>query len=332
MGRCCSKPAFMGFAPASVLCALSFADVLDEMTGEGYQRRFSPKHSLDFRRYLQNEGSATIPLTFNLRPEHKKLWTVGIVKGAAARLCIQKKGVKVLAQVDCQHRLGSIADLNICLPFMTFIGLNLREEMQIFNVINGKAQGLSSSLLDFHRSKLTDNLAEVDPQLYIALALSNSPDSPWYGQLDKGGKTVGPKRRASLRTMQLAVKRFLTVSHILAKRSPDEALRVVLAFWRAIVGLLHNQWQNPRNHLLTKGVGVYALMSLAGKIYAESGHAADFDEPTFRELLSPFITCVDWRSDGQLKGYGGEKGADEAFRFLDVLRKNSLKNTPSNAQ
>lgn len=39
----------MGFAPANLLHSLSFADVLNEDTGEGYQRKFSRKHSLDFR-------------------------------------------------------------------------------------------------------------------------------------------------------------------------------------------------------------------------------------------------------------------------------------------
>src|SRR5689334_10994749 len=49
-GRSAGRDVLMGFAPASLLCALSFADVLDEDTGHGYQRRFNAQHSLDFRR------------------------------------------------------------------------------------------------------------------------------------------------------------------------------------------------------------------------------------------------------------------------------------------
>ena len=51
-----------------------------------------------------------------------------------------------MAQVDCQHRLGHLSDLPIMLPFMCFIGLTEREEMEVFNVINSKAKGLSTSL------------------------------------------------------------------------------------------------------------------------------------------------------------------------------------------
>ena len=169
VGNCCARKVFVGFAPASLLCKLSFADVLNEATGEGYQRRFAAKHSQDFRRYIQTEGSATIPLTFNLRPECQTDWSVQESEGGAARLTITSGAKNVLAQVDCQHRLGSIADLNISLPYMTFIGLSLREEMQVFNIINGKAKGLASSLLDYHESRLASDLAAQKPELYIAL-------------------------------------------------------------------------------------------------------------------------------------------------------------------
>jgi hypothetical protein len=67
-GRSAGREVLVGFAPANVLHALSFADILDEHTGRGYQRRFNARHSLDFRRYVQQDQSTTIPLTFNLRP------------------------------------------------------------------------------------------------------------------------------------------------------------------------------------------------------------------------------------------------------------------------
>jgi DGQHR domain-containing protein len=326
VGHCCARKVFVGFAPARVLCEISFADVLNEATGEGYQRRFAAKHSQDFRRYIQTEGSATIPLTFNLRPERQSDWSVEESGGGAACLTITPGVKNVLAQVDCQHRLGSISDLEISLPYMTFIGLALREEMQIFNIINGKAKGLASSLLDYHESRLASDLAAQKPELYIALRLHEEPDSPWYRQLDLGGnKTIGLGRKASLRTMQKAVKRFLTASSILDHRTTEEASDVVLHFWKAVVGLLERQWRDPRKHLLTKGVGVYALMTLAGTIYSEIADNSPVPtEQEFRELLSLFITNVDWGHKGNLKGYGGETGAQEAFLFLDQIRKQTL--------
>ena len=54
---------------------------------------------------------------------------------------------------------------------MTFIGLSEREEMEIFGVINGKAKGLSNSLLDFHDAQLCSDIASERPELLVALDL-----------------------------------------------------------------------------------------------------------------------------------------------------------------
>src|SRR5437764_11213733 len=105
LGMSAGREVFLGFAPANLLHALSFADVLDEDTGRGYQRRFNPKHSLDFRKYIQQENSSTIPLTFNLRPRTDGAWRIRETVNGHAFLDIDDGAGKVLTQVDCQHRL-----------------------------------------------------------------------------------------------------------------------------------------------------------------------------------------------------------------------------------
>src|SRR5438477_466418 len=144
------REVFLGFAPANLLYSLSFADVLDEDTGRGYQRRFNPAHSLDFRKYIQQDKSSTIPLTFNARER---------------------------------------------------------------------------------------------TELFIALHLNNETESPWYRQLNLGGHTTsGMTRRASLRTMQKAIKKFLTQTKILQRQRPDAVAQMVLDFWSAIALLLRDAW------------------------------------------------------------------------------------------
>ena len=170
-GTSSDRPVLLGFAPAKLLHHLSFADVLDEAKGTGYQRRFSLQHSLDFRRYIQRSGSTTIPLTFNLRPTDSGAWRVTNGRAGHAQLVIKDGIGPVFSQVDCQHRLGKIGGLDLELPFMTFLGLTPREELEIFNVINGKAKGLSSSLLDYHDARLASDLGKERPELFIALYL-----------------------------------------------------------------------------------------------------------------------------------------------------------------
>ena len=324
LGRSAGREALVGFAPANVLHSLSFADVLDETTGRGYQRRFNARHSLDFRRYIQQDQSSTIPLTFNLRPRTDNGWTIVPVDGKRCRVEVDPKAGKVLAQVDCQHRLGHLADLCVELPFMCFVGLTEREEMEVFSVINNKAKGLNASLLDFHDAQLASDLVGERPELYISLYLNNETGSPWYRQLDLGGNTTsGLSRRASLRTMQKAVKVFLTRTRMLAGRSPDATARLILDFWGAVATVLPTAWSKPRKHLLTKGIGVYALMEIAADLCIEAGPSARLDRHYFSSALADFATTFDWSTDGALKGFGGEGGVKAAIGIIREARRRS---------
>ena len=292
-GRSAGREVLVGFAPAHALHALSFADILDEHTGRGYQRRFNARHSLDFRRYIQQDQSTTIPLTLNLRPSESCAWAIEKLDARRARLDVASSAGKVFAQVDCQHRLGHLADLDTELPFMSFVGLSEREEMEVFNIINSKAKGLSASLLDFHDAQLASDLGGDRPELFIALYLNNETGSPWYRQLDLGGgATSGLGRRASLRTMQKAVKVFVTRTRALTRLLPEAVARLVLDFWAAVACVLPAAWSKPRKHLLTKGIGVYALMEIAADICLEAPSHASLNRQYFAAALSDFATDV----------------------------------------
>jgi hypothetical protein len=192
--------------------------------------------------------------------------------------------------------------------------------MEVFNVINGKAKGLSTSLLDFHDAELSADLAADRPELFIALFLKNEARSPWYRQLDLGGtSTSGMTRRASLRTLQKAIKRFLAKTKITRTQSSDFAAKVVLEFWQAVAVTLPEQWSNPRKHLVTKGIGVYALMDIAADLYREAPQT--FDKRYFAAALSDFVNEFDWSTNGPLKGLGGEGGVKTAVGLIREARK-----------
>jgi DGQHR domain-containing protein len=243
-------------------------------------------------------------------------------RGALVELLIAKNKGPVLAQVDCQHRLGHLQTLDISLPFLVFVGLSEDEELELFSVINGKAKGLSSSLLDFHESRLSADLARERPELFVALQLNDRVNSPWFKQLDLGGDvTSGMRRRASLRTMQKAVKRFLTAAGILADETPQTIATVVEEYWAAVASVLAPAWAKPRNHFLTKGIGVYALMGILADLWAELRDSGLPPRRTnFASLLSDFATEFDWSTTGPLRGLGGESGAKEALTLLRSAR------------
>ena len=316
------RPVLLGFAPADLLYKLSFPDVLDEDSGQGYQRPFNDRHSQDFRRYIKEPESSTIPLTLNLRPPAEGNWNIAELDSGRVLLEIGADTGKIMTQVDCQHRLGHLADLPVSLPFMCFVGLSKREEMEVFSIINGKAKGLSPSLLDYHAAQLTESLAEERPELFIALQLNGIEDSPWYRRLNLGGKpTVGLKRVVSLRMMQKAVNEFLKATTVLSSNSADDALALMLDFWSAVATVLPGEWANPRRHMLTKGIGIYALMAIAADVFIECRDAGrTCDKRAFVIALTDFASSVDWSTSGPLKGFGGQGGVKAAVEHLREAR------------
>ncbi len=312
----------LGFARADLLYRLSFPDILDEERGQGYQRPFNERHSQDFRKYIKAPDSSTIPLTLNLRPGSDH-WRLVEIEPHQVRLEISPDAEKIMAQVDCQHRLGHLGDLPIMLPFMCFIGLSEREEMEVFNVINSKAKGLSTSLLDYHEAQLAEALADERPELYIALQLNSTDGSPWHRRLNLGGKpTAGLKRIVSLRMMQQAIRDFLRATKILSEHSPDVTVLVLLDFWKAVAAVLPKEWADARHNMLTKGVGVYALMRIAADVYGECRDTdRACDKRAFATALTDFANTIDWSTSGPLKGFGGQAGVKAAVEFIRDARK-----------
>jgi DNA sulfur modification protein DndB len=329
LGSSGKRQVILGSAPAGLLHSLSFADVLNEATGRGYQRKFNPRHSLDFKKYLDNRGSTTIPLTFNLRRPKKGEWVFEQQNGTTF-LRIHSD-TPVFSQVDCQHRLGSLATSKIPLAFMSFVGLSVRQETEIFTTINGKAKGLNTSLLDYNLARLAKDLAIEDPHLFIALRLNSEEDSPWHGQLGLGGNmTSGMKRRASLRTIQKAVAKFLRATNIITIGDTQEASRVVLDFWKAVAVVLEHQWNCPRKYYVTKGIGVYALMLVAADLYLDA--VSQNINPSvgyFSSCLFDFVTELDWSNHGPLEGLSGESGANKLYKELSHLRLKAAEREPN---
>jgi DNA sulfur modification protein DndB len=321
--NCGQLPVVLGAAPASELYALSFADVLDESREQGYQRPIDLHHSREFRSYIEQSGATTIPLTLNLRGPEGKGWTLTSPgeTGLAILGIREPSGSEppVLAQVDCQHRLGSMSDSDIPLTFQCFLGLSPSEEMAIFSIINGKAKGLSSSLLDYHTTKLVPGLETIQLDLYIAKTLHDDSTSVWYGKVKLGGAaTQGTQRRISLRGLQTATKLLLQRCPLGSARelSPLEKYQVVRAFWAAVAHVWADEWERPRTHLLSKGVGVTALSLLAGDIITSAlSRQQKPDAQAFIEYLRPLAT-LDWSTSGTFKGLGGRHGASEAHQLL----------------
>ena len=315
LGKCGALETFLGYSPANELYEVSSADVLDDDRGTGYQRPHSATHSRKFREYIEQPNASTIPLTLNARASEKDHWSLTRHRAGTATLRVER-GYKALAQVDCQHRLGDLASNPVPLAFMSFLGLDLREEMALFNVINGKARGLSSSLTDYHESTLLADLASEAPHLYIARRLNEDGESPWYRRIRYGGEnSSGLKRRTSLRMMQQSVRRFLTRVEHEAPTNIDDRYRLVRDYWLAVRRVFLQEWDDHRHHLITKGIGLYAMTYMLADFVTLKGMGAATCED-FERALGPLRGHVNWSSKGPFANVGGQKGALDVYEQL----------------
>lgn len=321
VGRCGQLRVILGSASASDLFAVSFADVFDEASQYGYQRPCDRRHAQEFRAYIETAGATTIPLTFNLRGSPGPAWQLepaGSPDGSAAELRLRVPAPdeeRVVARVDCQHRLEMMSESAVPLAFQCFLGLTPHDEMRVFSVINSKAKGLNPSLIDYHQSVLLD-VARDAADLYVAKRLHYDPASVWYKNLKLGGTaTQGTTRRMTLRGMRHAVQIFL--HHALVGDLPiEEQYQVVAALWSAIVRTWPDAWKDPRKHLLTKGIGVQGLSLLGADVVKLAMSEGDeLTEATFVRHLGR-LWDFDWSNTGPFRGLGGRGGAREVHQQL----------------
>ena len=141
-----------------------------------------------------------------------------------------------------------------------------------------------------------------------------SPHRLGIEQLDLGGtSTSGMTRRASLRTMQKAIKIFLGRTKILRTRSADEAAQIVLDFWTAVALVLAEPWLKPRKSPSDEGdrrIRVDGNGRRSAQPKLRQGHAVD--KRYFASPLADFAVEFDWSTEGPLKGLGGEGGVKTA--------------------
>jgi hypothetical protein len=181
-------------------------------------------------------------------------------------------------------------------------------------------------LTDFIDSNLVENLLEDTPHLYIAKRLNEDPTSPWYRLVKYGGKSVsGLKRKVSLRMLQQSVRKFLRTTNIKTNYSVSQNYELVKNYWEALKELFPNEWEDSRHHMLTKGVGLYALMYLLSDLVLKKGLSYDSPISTVKGYLQPLKSTVDWKSSGELASYGGQKGAVKIYeKFKKVVFNESI--------
>ena len=75
--------------------------------------------------------------------------------------------------------------------------------------------------------------------------------------------------------------------------------------------------------MLTKGVGVYALMEIAADIVQEVPRNGICDRRYLTAALSDFAPEFDWSTSGPLSGLGGQSGVKKAVEIIRAARRSN---------
>jgi len=315
-GQAGSYSVLLGSATLATLHSVSFTDPYNMDSDEGVQRPLNKAHAKEFKKYIEkgeNGSKVTAPpLIFSMRKEAKVQNGHLVLPGDE----------KLLARVDCQHRLEYTDDVNVSLPFVIYMGLSKPEETSIFTTINDKHMGLTKSLVDSHSLTLSKAPEEELPHIAIAAKLNKDSDSPWHDAVNTGGiskSTPGAKRIITLRTFQEA-NRVLISGARCQTADFETKYNVANSFWKAVKQVFPDAWDDSRKHLLTKGVGIAALAELGTWVLEDTLGKDDTTVAAMSEHLGK-LEGFDWgNKTSPLALVGGQKGARAAAKaFIKVV-------------
>lgn len=339
----------------------------EDVNPHGYQRPFNMERSKDAAKYAEEESKGFWPENIlNIRarddefrtpivqysyqpisPQYPALGTLTVdydetkVKEFGSE---QLPWERAFSEVDCQHRLGMMANSEKEVTVCIFERLTRLEEALIFRVINEKQVKISTSLVDlllFREGKGS----LYKPTLAWAMKLNSDPLSPFYQKVDTGGaRVMGRTYIVKLRTLHDCMKLMLgddeipdrisrrqqeailrrrqnsvvyqtilnpDVTELEKQRNFDKAYDFISTYWKVVSNFWTNEWspsQYKQYKLLTTP-GLKGLSMVGTSIFDICRYRDNYTYQFIDTLLSPAAGWVDWARDGDFKDATGNAGA-----------------------
>jgi DGQHR domain-containing protein len=327
---------FRGSAPLAHLAMISQPDIFDQVTNpKGLQRDLSPKHASEAFEYVHRQRNQEFPRAFpevvlNVR-DKRVLKTDDTSGGPIVKLQFavseMKDGKVSVSRVDGNHRLYyAVGDdrrdpLLSEVPFQIHVGLTQDQERSLFVDINSNQKGLSSSHIAVMQNRLSPDEIEIRDHLdrWIASKLSRDPESPWHGMIHEGGSKKGTRQQGLTRLVNFAsiqggVTKLLSKSQYIHDLGDAELQYIILRnYWQAVKTVFSEEWASPKDYLLLKNIGVWALSILAASIIDRCMPLGRVDVNDFARYLKQARSRFDWSKeatgDRAVVGMGGNKAA-----------------------
>lgn len=351
------RPLYLGYLRAKDLFEMSKVDIwdpdlslisLDDIERQGYQRAPMKTHFTKVARYLLNEKEALLPTSILLSARGELRFEAFDDKGDLGDLIIPNE-VLPLYIVDGQHRVeglryaveysGKDELKDFVLPATILERVPKLEEVRQFYVVNTTAKRIRTDLA----ARLLRAMADKDPDLELRLIgegrkwklratkianLMNSESGwPWQGRIRRPNAPRLGEAVVSETSFSQSLKPLLSGSFL--EQLEDELVVALLTrYWGAIAELIPTAFENPRDYVIQKTTGVYALHMVAPRVFELCRSADDFSRKAIRDLLThseearDYFTREDiWRTKtGDLSIYNSMKGFRQlADQIIETL-------------
>ena len=260
------------------------SQISDHLLGEGDLSSALPlaRGSVSGQSVMLNSRAGLNPEILEERPD------------GAKRVRVRLKGDWELYCIDGQHRKGGIQRAvndesqesqedgpipdrgrpvrDWLLPVAIFDGLTRRDESVLFYIINTTQKGVSADVCDrilrgWDQWEQLNEIIMGRDQEYIAKAidiidaLNKEPNQPWFKKI----KTPGDAGRRGTLTSQTAFSKSLKLllKHATYKdMDVADTAKLIVNYWKALEGAAPECFENPREYMVQKTLGVHVLNGL----------------------------------------------------------------------
>ncbi|MBT2766020.1 DGQHR domain-containing protein [Paenibacillus sp. ISL-20] len=308
------KVAYQSQFPATVGLNLTYVKPYNDPSGKGYQRPTDMKRVDDFAMYLsKGDDSLFTPILLNAAG----MWEFSAYdtnRPMYGRLLCKSKA----SLMDGQHRIGGIkryideTNSEINIPFMAFHFLDEDEEIRLFDTINTKAKGISSSLSRYLKR-------ESDELSWMATELLTINGSPFIHLGSITGKR-SKGRHITLQNLYRVLKYFFkeaNVSHL----TKHEKVEIAIRYFNLIRENYPNEWMNYKEFKLTHIVCLDALAMAGSKLllHSRKENSKHIDYDKFTRSVKQ-LRKIDWSTEGPLKYLKGISGSKTlAVELFDMM-------------
>ena len=222
--------------------------------------------------------------------------------------------------IDGQHRiLGIVSSSNaekFELPIVIILDADVYQEAYIFSTINGNQKPVQPSLI----YELFDYSPETKPSVertchIITKSLNQDINSPFCGRIKMLGKNIDQSPTASLSQGTVASKISELISsdpqadninlkNRVALDSYNESrlskyifrnyfindqidimTKILLNYFSAIANIYTDEWNTPKEFLLSKSIGYSAMIRFLVKLFPDLSQNKNLSEPLFQDIF-----------------------------------------------